>query len=345
MNRNAPLVSIGLPVYNGEKFLTKSLHSLLSQTFTDFELIISDNASTDRTEEICRNFVTCDPRIRYYRSRCNRGASWNHNRVFRLAKGKYFKWAACDDLCATDFLEKCIQVLESNPEVVLCFTKTKVIDKNGEFFESEEPYVKLTNANVQLKLNSLKPHERFGDLIGFPHSCYQFFGLIRSSALQSTPLLGRFAGSDRILLARLGLLGRFYEIPDYLFFLRRHSGQSIEICMKSMHLYNIWHDPSYEGKISFPYWRWVGEYIFAVHQSPLSWKTRLRCYAQIRHALFGHWQLWQRMQRDLTFAVLQILDAIVRKLFSIINSSPNSKEDLVLLLGRYPRLNNKNSQS
>ena len=106
-----PLVSIGLFVYNGERFIEDALHSILGQTFTDFELIISDNASTDQTGEIAHSYALRDKRIRYYRNEKNMGAGWNVRRVYELATGKYFKQAAVDDLLESDFLRQCVEIL------------------------------------------------------------------------------------------------------------------------------------------------------------------------------------------------------------------------------------------
>ena len=114
-----PRVTIGLPVYNGQNYLVETLESLLAQTYTDFELVISDNASTDRTEAICRQYAAGDARIRYYRNDENIGASANYNRAFELGRGEYFKWAAHDDLLAPTYLERCVEVLDANPDVVL----------------------------------------------------------------------------------------------------------------------------------------------------------------------------------------------------------------------------------
>src|SRR5436190_12174806 len=94
-----PIVSIGLPVFNGERYLRQALDSLLGQDFQDFELIISDNASTDRTAEICRAYVAKDRRIRYYRNESNIGSAPNYRRVFELARGEFFKWCSHDDVC------------------------------------------------------------------------------------------------------------------------------------------------------------------------------------------------------------------------------------------------------
>src|SRR5581483_7973034 len=121
-----PKVSIGLPVYNGENYLAQAIECLLAQTFSDIELIISDNASTDGTEAIARDFAARDRRVRYVRQPLNRGAGWNFSETFRLAQGEYFKWAAHDDLCAPTFIERCVKVLDVDRELVLCFSRSAV---------------------------------------------------------------------------------------------------------------------------------------------------------------------------------------------------------------------------
>ena len=124
-----PRLSIGLPVYNGALLLSEAIESLLTQTFTDFEIVISDNASTDATEEIARRFADQDKRIRYYRNETNIGLAPNFNRVFALANNPaYFKWAAHDDLYKPTFLQRCVEVLDSEPDVVLSYTIVDVID-------------------------------------------------------------------------------------------------------------------------------------------------------------------------------------------------------------------------
>src|SRR5246127_6023313 len=120
-----PLVSVGLFVYNGERFIEEALQSILKQTFTDFELIISDNASTDRTGEIVKAYAERDNRIRYYRNEKNIGAGWNARRVYELATGKYFKWATADDFLEPDLLRRCVEILESDPGCVAAYTRTR----------------------------------------------------------------------------------------------------------------------------------------------------------------------------------------------------------------------------
>ncbi len=136
MSNLTPRVSVGLAVYNGENYLREAIDSILAQTFTDFELILSDNASTDKTQEICLEYAAKDKRIRYYRNDQNIGGIRNQIRTVELSRGEYYKLAAHDDVCAPDFLEKCVEVLDRDPSVVLCYPKTKIIDENGNFLKA-----------------------------------------------------------------------------------------------------------------------------------------------------------------------------------------------------------------
>ena len=127
-----PTLSIGLPVYNGERYLSKTLDSLLGQDFEDFELVISDNGSSDQTEAICRDFAQRDHRIRYLRSDENRGATWNFRRVFEMSEGEFFKYAAYDDECYPTMVRRCMEVFQSDdPTVALVYTLSEKIDENS----------------------------------------------------------------------------------------------------------------------------------------------------------------------------------------------------------------------
>src|SRR6516162_995343 len=213
------LVSVGLFVYNGERFIEASLRSILNQTFTDFELIISDNASTDRTGEIAEAYAQRDNRIRYYRVEKNMGAGWNARRVYELSAGKYFKWAAVDDLIEPDLLRRCLEVLESDPGCVVAYARTKEVDENGNF---------IKNYVTPMRADYPDPVARFWEMLHTGgHMCYQIYGVMRMSALRQIPPQGIYVNGDGVLLARMSLLGRFYEIPEYLFISRHHSGQSV----------------------------------------------------------------------------------------------------------------------
>jgi len=133
IKNDKPSVSIGMPIYNAEKFLRQALDALLGQTFGDFELIISDNGSTDGSEAICREYASKDSRIKYYKNETNLGAAKNFNRVFELSRGEYFKWASHDDICDPEYLERCVELLDRNPAVVLCYPKANTIDEQGNW--------------------------------------------------------------------------------------------------------------------------------------------------------------------------------------------------------------------
>src|SRR5512140_1730619 len=177
-----PRVSLGMPVYNGERYLRGTLDSLLKQTYKDFELIISDNGSTDATQQICREYASRDPRIRYRREEVNRGAGWNYNRLVDLARGIYFKWAAHDDLCAPTYLERCVAVLDSDPSVVIAYPDDQDIDEEGNTINRKRG-TRLPNAQ---RAQFSSPSQRFRYLVLLDYDCEQVFGLIRIEILRRT---------------------------------------------------------------------------------------------------------------------------------------------------------------
>ncbi|MFP3867794.1 MAG: glycosyltransferase family 2 protein [Desulfobacteraceae bacterium] len=263
MSNNNPRVSIGLPVYNGARWLKEALDSFLAQTFEDFELIISDNASTDKTPEICRAYAARDARIRYYRNEKNLGAAENYNRVFHLSTGEYFKWAADDDWCAPNCLEQCVEVLDSKPEVVLCYTKTTVIDENGATIPMAEDNLNLYSPNVP---------ERFLQTLTKIKFCHNIiFGLMRRNTLAKTPLQGKYLAADRCLVAELALHGPFWEIPERLFFRRKHSG-NIGTSLKDMSFY----DPSLKVLFVLPEWKVLLEHWKSIRRSPHNLVMKMR---------------------------------------------------------------------
>ena len=279
LSSDKPRVSIGLPVFNGEKYLEEVLDSILAQTYLDFELIISDNMSTDNTPRICRAYATKDSRIRYYRNEKNLGASKNFNRVFELSSSEYFKWAAHDDTLAPEYLQKCVSVLDQDPSIVLCHSKTGHIDEHGTL---------VGTYDHKMRIGSRKPHERFGDLISFGNPIWAIFGVVRASSLGMTPLIGNYIGSDRNLLAEIGLIGRIYEIPECLFFRRDHpQAYTNRYCGRTCVFPNYQEQSGWwtkSGRISFPHWMNCLEYFVSVSRVPLKWSERLLCYAQI-----GRW--------------------------------------------------------
>lgn len=262
-----PRVSVGLAVYNGENFIAPALESILSQTLRDLEVVVSDNASTDRTAEICRAYASRDSRIRYTRNDVNIGSTRNFNRVFELSRGEYFKWAAHDDLVAPEFLEECVGVLDANPDVVLCHTGTSIIDVQGNVTRRLEE---------KSGTSSFKVHRRFRALL-FDYWCFEIFGVIRAAALSKTSLIGVYGHGEAILLSKLGMMGRFHQIPEYLFYNRDHPAKS-RYLYSTYREYTIWLDPTKAGRIILPRWRMGIEYLKAIGSSSLGRPERLLCY-------------------------------------------------------------------
>jgi glycosyltransferase involved in cell wall biosynthesis len=304
-----PLVSVGLFVYNGERYIEETLDSILSQTFTDFELIISDNASTDRTGEIALSYAKRDDRIRYYRSEKNMGAGWNVRRVYELATGKYVKQAAADDLLEPDFLRRCVEVLESDPDCVVAYAATKEIDENGNF---------IKNYVTPMTAASSDPVVRFREMLLISSWCYQIFGVMRMSALRQFPPQGSYVNGDGVLLARMSLRGRFHEIPEHLFVSRHHSGQSIRTLPtrlqqpRRIRLTNRyprlpspeWWDPTKARALTFPEFHLLLEYFLSVYHAPLRAGQKLRCYFMLLPWIKIH---FKHLMKDLLIAADQVL--------------------------------------
>lgn len=295
MSSNSPRVSIGLPVYNGERYLSHAIDSLLAQTFTDFELIISDNASSDRTEEICRSHAANDERVHYFRNEQNIGAIPNLNRTFELATGQYFMGAAHDDMWAPTFVARCVAVLDTRPDVVLAYARATIIDEDGHPVSADEEPVFRTDVS--------SPHVRFHDLVRTPHRCFQIFGIMRASAMAKAPPRGTYTSSDIVLLAELGLMGPFHEVPETLMFYRHHSQQSIKL---DRHARMAWSGSAVSTFVTFPHWRLFFELWSCIARGPLPWSERIRCYFTMLRWLFWYPNP-RRMGKDVVRASCYLL--------------------------------------
>ncbi len=282
MSASHPRVTVGVPVFNGESFIAETLDSLLNQTFTDFEIVISDNASTDRTEQICRTYATRDARIRYDRSEVNRGAAWNHNHVFELARGEYFKWNSADDVCAPEFLARCVASLDDDPAAVMACSNVSVIDDYGDIVKP---------GFIPPEVASRSALERFRRTIQTNHWCFNVYGVIRVAVLRRTDLIGRFLGSDRVLLSHLCLFGRCVLISDTLLFNRDHPGRFNRVFDLHSREGAAWFDPKAENrKFLFPSWKQLEALREVISRTPLSRRERLHCYGMLL--------AWARHRKD-----------------------------------------------
>lgn len=215
-----PTISVGMPVYNGERFVAESIESVLAQTEGDFELIIADNASTDGTEAICREYAARDDRIRYIRNPSNIGAAGNYNLLLDRARAEFFRWSNADDLLEPHLHERCLGTLRAHPEAVLAYGKTVFIDDHGETIEPYEDRLGINDARPSDRLR------RYSSRVGLTNAIY---GLMRTAAVRHTHVFGdgTLPAADTAFMAELIMHGGFVEIPEPLFYRRMHEGTTI----------------------------------------------------------------------------------------------------------------------
>jgi glycosyltransferase involved in cell wall biosynthesis len=266
-----PRLSVGLPVYNGANYLAESLEALLGQSFGDFELIISDNASTDSTPDICQHYAQQDSRIRFFRQPRNIGLCPNHNFAVEQARAELFKWASNDDLYARDLLERCVDALDGNPDVVLAHSWTAMIDSSGAVTKATE---------YPLATASPRAPDRFRSLL-FDDGGDDDGGVIRTQVLRQTAMKESYHHADRTIIAELSLYGRFYQVPDWLYFRRDHPERAERACPTvRSRCANM--DPRRADRLRNPLVRLYGEYIWAyismIRRAPLSPADRRECY-------------------------------------------------------------------
>jgi glycosyltransferase involved in cell wall biosynthesis len=266
-----PRLSIGLPVYNSSTYVAESIEALLGQTFEDFELIISDNASTDNTGDICRSYGKLDSRVRYFRQRRNIGLAPNHNFCVMKAKGELFKWGAGDDLYARDLIGKCVAALDENPKVVLAHSWTAMIDGKGAVFQANEYPLATSASRAPERFRSIL-NDSGGDDDG---------GVMRKAVLLRTAMKESYHHADRTIIAELVLHGPFYQVPDWLYFRRDHPDRA-ERAHPGVRARCANMDPKRGNRWLNPVPRLLAEYIWAyirmIRSAPLTPAERRECY-------------------------------------------------------------------
>jgi glycosyltransferase involved in cell wall biosynthesis len=269
-NPTPPKVAIGLPVRNGQNYLEQAIESVLGQTFSDFTLIISDNASEDGTEEICRRFAAKDPRVVYHRQKENIGAAPNFNFVFKMSRSPYFKWAAHDDVLGPNFLRDCLDLLESDPSLAFAHPMAAQIDQDGK-----------VNATFDADYlpGGLTPSQRLRWLLWVPEF-NEFFGLIRSDVLRRTHLLASFGGADRNLVAEILFMGDKGCAPRYEFFRRDFPGAQSRNLAPGRHSAAAemrWYDPKARLPVTMIWPERLRRYLMAVFAAPITPAQKLAC--------------------------------------------------------------------
>jgi glycosyltransferase involved in cell wall biosynthesis len=295
-----PIVSIGMPVYNGAHFLRQALDSILAQTYTNFELIISDNCSTDNSYALCEEYAARDTRIRLLRNERNMGAVYNYHRVLTEAHGKYFRYAAHDDVLAHTNIERCVEILEREQEVVLCYPRMQTIDTDGKIIASFSGSLPLREKDP------ISRWLRFHRLCNDGSMCDPIFGLFRTSVLHLTPGLGNFISADMVLLGEIALRGQIHEVPEFLFFERVHAETSVA-ANPALDDRAAWFDPNNRGKIAnyLPHWIWLIEYLRAITRVAMSPPQKFACVA-----VMFPW-IWY-YKRPLVLSIIKIIMPALR---------------------------------
>ncbi len=284
MTRIAPKLTLGIPVYNGAAYLAQLFNCLRAQTFTDFEAIITDNASTDATEQICRRVIAADPRFRYLRNPHNIGAAPNFNGVFEHGRGRYFKWTAHDDLLAPTYLERCVAVLEEDPSVSVCHAAIQVVNADRQTLSYDPDlgrYVDIDGTPAFPREptglgTSADPARRFDDVLHGMRLCSEIFGVMRTDLLRRTSLHGSYYGSDKVLLAELAMLGRIESVPEPLFIKRFHKDTSYYLTTRER---AAWIDPASSHQV--PQIQVLKGYLKALSLAPLTPAQRARCLGSV----------------------------------------------------------------
>lgn len=253
-------VVVGMPVYNAEEWLESSIKSWLSQTRSDFRLVISDNASSDASYEICEQFARCDPRIVVSRNPRNIGIYANFRRVFELGSDSdYFMWASSHDYFSPVTLERCVSTLEAREDAVLCCGGVKLFERDLEnSVDYEEP----------VRADSDSPVERFRAVVTTLRRNNFIHGVIRTSALKRSRLVEDTTYGDKVLVAHLALMGKFVQLPDTLFYRRQDRGATTTK-MDDLEISQHW-DPLDRGTWKYNHWKTCRGLVRAVLDTALS---------------------------------------------------------------------------
>lgn len=290
MTESIPRVSIGMPLFNAENYVDEAIESVLGQSFSDFELIISDNASSDETLDLCQSWAKKDSRVRVVESSENLGAAWNYNRTVEMATAGLFRWQAHDDRCDLDMLRRLVLCFEQDPEIVLAYTHTRLIDQQGD---------EIRVLHDHLAVDSPRVAKRYRNIICNLNDCNSVFGLIDINVLRSTSVIAPYTSSDRALLFELSLRGRFAEIPEPMFERRRHLGSSLRAAKTRTEL-EQWFDPRKSKGSLFPGLTLFVRHLRNLLKAPIGRRDRIKCVM----VLFVYWPVAharstrRRLKRD-----------------------------------------------
>jgi glycosyltransferase involved in cell wall biosynthesis len=283
-----PRVAIGLPVYNGERYVADAIESILAQTYTEFELVISDNASEDGTEAICREFAHRDRRVRYHRSEKNVGAAPNFNRCLELAPStEYFKWSAHDDLISETFLERCVEALDEDPARAVAFAAIDFVDAERQLIgRQKRPDLSLDSPDPAARVR------RFVELTLEATDLYwAYYGLIRRGTLRTNPNESYIA-SDQVVVFELALRGKLFQVPEARFMRREHAEAWSSPLRKGRNPQDdaTWFDATKRPRLVLPHFTLYRNYFRAVTRSSLSPGEKTRCVRTLAYKVLREWR-------------------------------------------------------
>ena len=272
-----PRITVGVPVYNGERYLARTLDSLLNQTVRDFVVLVGDNASTDGTAAIAQAYAARDPRVRHVRHARNLGAAANYSRLCEMAETELFRWSAADDCSEPRFLEACLEGLERDCEAVLVYPRIMLIDAEGQPLGEYEEGLHLPHA---------RPSDRFFTLLQNTRLCNALYGLGRTEAFRRTRLLGSYLGSDIVFQAELSLYGRILEVPETLLLRRMHADSFTSMTLEQQREF---YSPGRRRRVELYRWRHWAEHLRSVMRAPLPLGERGKLVAGLARRM-----IWSR---------------------------------------------------
>lgn len=292
---SAPRITVGLPVYNGQKYLEAAIESHLAQSFGDFELVISDNGSTDATGEICGRYAQLDARVKYLKSPINRGILWNHRRVLEPVDPStpYFRWAGADDILEPGLLAAMVEVLDTRPEIEAVMPATKNIDEEGTVIRTMERSLNLESPDV---------FERARQILLANYQHVIAYGLLRAPSLRRMRTGPHYIGWDPVFIWELALRGQVFQLVEPALLRRFHQGSISRV--KTVKEMRKWVEPGTSAGMNFPHWAWAYERTRSLLATPMNLGEKLRITMFLMRTT-----LWQRQQlaRDITQATRRAL--------------------------------------
>lgn len=262
---STPKISIGIPAYNSATTIAASIESLLAQTFGDFELIVSDNASIDSTREIVESLAQSDRRIRYVCQPENIGANRNYSYVARAARGEYFKWASSSDWCAPTFLAKCLNSLQQNNDAVLAAPRTRLFAGDLTTATDYMYDTEILDSSPLARLIKLNSGKRLNNAVN---------GLIRVEALRRTRLIDLFYHADVVLMGHLAMLGKIILVDEFLYYRRLEVGTAT--ALQDPIAWRKHHYPRMSARVLFQSWKNCLGWTHACMATPMSIAERLQ---------------------------------------------------------------------